>query len=804
MKKSNNYYNFSCGCKFPIIDEVIKPDNLPSLHIPYEDIVLDLNYGIHCEESWKLIGDGYNKGIFQLESYLGHKWGSSLAPENLEEMSALISIIRPGCHKFDTKIKVKDKSITIEQLYQNKDKYKTLISLDEEKKTLFENNILDVVYSGEQECFRLKVRRTTVGQTRRCKTSSYELECTINHPLYTNRGWLRLCDLQVGDRILGVKNRQEKQIKPYVVSRNNPTELVENCKGLHNFKEICYAHYDEKCVMCGWNRASLDVHHINGNRYTDNTPENLTFLCPNHHREYECGILSTEDIIKLRDNYKLEQFDGLEWVTYIGCESVGIHKTYDIAVEGPNHNYIANNLVVHNCLNAITNGQSLTEKYVNRKWKLEDATPLHPALEDILNKSYQIMIYQEDSIRTATKIAGFSEEESDKLRKAVGVKDADLMKKVEQNFIKGCQSTKIVNDDEAKEIFSWIRESQRYSFNKSHGVSYGAIGYLTALVKYHFPLHFFCSWIQAARNKMDSQLEVKELVDEAQKFNINILTPNLSTLLMNNSDVCIDKDTLHFGLRCMKKFGNSIVEKIRTMVTELENQLQKRIDCWSWNELLFYLLLRINSQSAYGLITGGILDHLQKSRSDMLLDYDRMRMLTDKQVEYIRENIGNATIQHVLPKLLDQVNKTQKSKIQSIMMLYEKQKPQKDRPGWIIVQERESYGIPITYQPLDVLKNGSPAQDSCKQLSEGSTGKYIVAGQILNIRSFKIKKEGPNKGKSMCAFDLDDGTGSVNFVLFEDKIKDYESMLFEGNLVVIQAYKAQSKNVYINQMEEIY
>lgn len=119
------------------------------------------------------------------------------------------------------------------------------------------------------------------------------------------------------------------------------------------------------------------------------------------------------------------------------------------------------------CLDAILDGKSLTQHYSDRKNGKEDVSYIDKSLEEILQSTQGILTYQEQAILIAQKIAGFDLKTADLLRKSIGKKSSELMAKVEQQFLDGCKQTNIVNEDVAKEIFGWIKESQRYSFNKS-------------------------------------------------------------------------------------------------------------------------------------------------------------------------------------------------------------------------------------------------------------------------------------------------------------------------------------------------
>jgi len=111
--------------------------------------------------------------------------------------------------------------------------------------------------------------------------------------------------------------------------------------------------------------------------------------------------------------------------------------------------------------------KSMTERYRDRKLGVEEVDDFDvPELQTILHNTYLIIVYQEDAMQIAVSLAGFNEQDADILRKAIGKKKADVMSQVENNFLLGCEKTAIISKEKAKEIFSWIREAQKYGFNK--------------------------------------------------------------------------------------------------------------------------------------------------------------------------------------------------------------------------------------------------------------------------------------------------------------------------------------------------
>lgn len=137
------------------------------------------------------------------------------------------------------------------------------------------------------------------------------------------------------------------------------------------------------------------------------------------------------------------------------------------------------------CLEAMRDKKSVTMHYIDRKNKQEEVTYFHPSLEPILSKTYGEMCYQEQAMRIAKDIAGFTLQESDSLRSALGKKLPEKMAKLEVKFINGCKNQEIVTEEEAKQLFEWIKKGQRYSFNK-------CVGWETEVEKENGELELIC------------------------------------------------------------------------------------------------------------------------------------------------------------------------------------------------------------------------------------------------------------------------------------------------------------------------
>ena len=205
---------------------------------------------------------------------------------------------------------------------------------------------------------------------------------------------------------------------------------------------------------------------------------------------------------------------------------------------------------------------SMTQDYVDIKFKRKEISYLHLSLKPILESTYGCLVYQEQALRIATDLAGFSPEVADDLRKAIGKKKPELMAKLKDKFITGCQKHSSISAEISEEIFSWIEKCQRYSFNKSHALSYGMIAYQTAWVKCHFPQEFFTSYLTYSQYKGDPKDEIYKLVQDSRLFGIDIFPPDIRRGNVHFQMVDNPSKGIAFGLAHIRGVGASAIQKI--------------------------------------------------------------------------------------------------------------------------------------------------------------------------------------------------------------------------------------------------
>lgn len=445
-------------------------------------------------------------------------------------------------------------------------------------------------------------------------------------------------------------------------------------------------------------------------------------------------------------------------------------------------------------LEAIRDGKSVTNHYIDKKNGLESVDYFHTCLEPILNTTYGEMVYQEQAMEIAKVVAGFDLQEADMLRKAIGKKKPEEMAKVKKKFIKGSKKLNIVTKEEAEEIFGWIEKSQRYSFNKSHAISYAINAYLSAYAKAHFPKVFFASYLRFAKDKIDPQQEIKELTRNAAEMNIDVCIPDFRNL--NEFFILKDK-RIYFGLTDIKGVGKSVFLKILDICTD------KNIKDFNWLEILFEVLLNINSTASKALISCGAFDYFRKNRTEMLFEYDICSSLTKKEYQYTREIISTdktKNLKEILEKVKQhkKVNKNRQIIIDNLIKSINKPAYSLvDKIDWLSESENALLGVSITCSKIDSY-DISMTNCNCKTFKTTLTkDKLVLAGEISNINITKTKN-GKNPGQEMAFISIEDQYGLLDSViLFPEKLTEYRNHLFVNNVLVFVGTKSKNKDTLI-------
>jgi DNA polymerase-3 subunit alpha len=397
--------------------------------------------------------------------------------------------------------------------------------------------------------------------------------------------------------------------------------------------------------------------------------------------------------------------------------------------------------------------------YIVGKHKKGQIKYLHPKLKPILEKTYGIAIYQEQIIKIAQEIAGFTYSEADVLRKAVGKKIKTLLSEQEEKFIKGVVNNGI-NKSIALQIWQWILPFAQYGFNRAHSAAYATIAYQTAYLKAHFPIEFMAAVLTSEKQDIE---RIALLIEECKKMKINVLPPDINESFIFFS-VVPKENKIRFGLSAIKNVGDNVIEII---VQERKNNgpylsIQNFISRINSRSL--------NKKSLESLIRVGVFDKMAE-RNQLLFNLERL-LEHSKKLQKTRDN-GQIGLFDA-PEFNHNFNNNEIHLIAPAHSASEQEK---------LTWEKELLGLFISSHPLNNFKKILEQKTTpINQISKNSYGKKIRIGGIIT----KIKKIVTKNGKPMLFVSLEDLTDKIEVVVFPGIIETNPTALQENKIVFIQ------------------
>jgi len=451
--------------------------------------------------------------------------------------------------------------------------------------------------------------------------------------------------------------------------------------------------------------------------------------------------------------------------------------------------------------------KSTTQRYCDRKNGREEVTYYHPSLEPILKKTYGVLVYQEQAMQIAQQLAGFNLQEADILRKAIGKKKPEIMAKVEKGFLEGCEKQEIVNSEQAKEIFGWIRESQRYSFNKSHAVSYAFLSYRTAYAKAHFKHEFFGAYLKGSKTKSQTREEIRQLVRDAKVYDVEVACPRVyrKHLSFSLDTVTNDREpAVIFGVSDVKNVGEAAIGSIR----EIMDSAAKPIFDWNWVDFLVYFADSVNVDVFKSLIAGGAFDYLKMPRAQLLGDLDDWKNLTGKH----EKNVGRqkheeqhfSTVKRlfatIAPLVKDGGGCSTKKRSEYVWSLVQAQDSirHKDTPQQLVESEREMLGTNISCHRVDGYIGREYANCTCRDFFNGACHDGAnIAVEVESVREWR----GPESKLPMAFVDVSDHTCWLSCVCFARQWTSLKNDLQKGRLVNIMGKMGDRGSLIIEQVK---
>ena len=391
----------------------------------------------------------------------------------------------------------------------------------------------------------------------------------------------------------------------------------------------------------------------------------------------------------------------------------------------------------------------LIPSFINRKHGRESISYLHPKLEPIMKNTYGIGIYQEQMMRIAQDLAGYSLAEADTLRKAIGKKIKLLLDQQKERLVSGMIKNDI-SEPIANAIWELFPPFARYGFNKSHAVCYATIGYQTAYLKAHYPIEFMTSLLNADTGDID---RVSFLISECGKMGIEVFPPDINKSWLHFTP---DEGNIRFGLLAVKNVGRNIIEAI----TANRQQQGPFTDLTS-------LLSRVNhkdlnKKSLDSLIKCGALDNLGIERNQAVENIDEILKFNNMIKKHQASNqiglFGNAFSGSL------QLQPTAEADMQTKL-------------NW----EKELLGLYISDHPLNYYKEQmkvtKPIKEALTIKSEALN--FHVGGLVTRVNKITTKT-----GKPMAFVTIEDFNENMEIVVFPKTYEQNSGTWQEGNVVL--------------------
>ena len=744
---------------------------------------IDINIETIDREDQKVFKNIFQQGdldgVFQFENSSGFKdLCVKIKPTCIEDLAVVTSLFRPGplCLSGDTVIytsyhnrkdtringkafcsrKLKDMyNLFVTKTKAGKQRSLWLLSKDETSGKLTKRNKIKKIYkSGIKPVYQIKTR--FLGSLYRVPllkgviTKTQDLRASLDHKFLTLTGWKPLREIQPGEYLCTLRK---------MIGNTKPRSDCKTISGRKNFRDRAFYHYQYRCVFCNWDKGTLDVNHIYGNRNTNNGPENLCYLCPNHHRMYSEGTISPEEVIKAREKYRLPITEDFRWIRYEGKELIGEEETYDIELEGPNHNFIANEFVVHN-------SAGLLNDYVKRR-NGEPFEYLTPELEPILKDTYGIVVFQESIMRICIDLAGYTASEADIMRAIIGKKKTQEMPKQREKFIRGCVKNNI-NRKIATELINAIEGWSLYGFNRSHGCAYSLVSYQTAWLKYYFPEEFYTSLFN---NTLTEQPQLVKYIYSCREQNISIMPPDV-----NKSEALFkpENGTIIFGLAGLKGIGE------KACIDFLEKRPLK-----GFSSLEELTKSNIHQKTLKVLAECGALESICTYDRGQIIEALPLLISTCKKIKLWDERKERFEQRERQRKEMilagkKPIRKLPKLPRRPVTPIIKEEEPlTKDRR---LALEKETLGFYITGHPLDSYPRLMETfQNTIEILTQSEFGQEVSLPVVI----YSIEKRRTKAGKNMANMIVEDRTGRMEATIFPYLWKNLSKEAIENSVVIL-------------------
>ena len=410
-------------------------------------------------------------------------------------------------------------------------------------------------------------------------------------------------------------------------------------------------------------------------------------------------------------------------------------------------------------------GVNAHNDYADRKNKRQEVVPIHPelvdALSDILGDTYGLIVYQEQVMAIAQKVAGFSLGRADLLRKAMGKKNKDILDKEYVNFEKGMTDNGF-SKSAIDKLWETLIPFSDYAFNRAHSAGYGMVSYWTGYLKANYPTEYMAALLTSVRDDKDKSALY---LNECRRMGIKVLPPDVNE---SQSDYTPLGSDIRFGLTAIRNVGENVVASIVA-----NRRTSGRYE--SFGDFLTKVDANVcNKKTIESLIKGGAFDSLNHPRKGLTLIYLEA---IDSVMEAKRaESIGQFDLFG-----------SGMSSTSSIITNVEIEIPDQEwEKALLLSYEREMLGLYVSDHPLLGVEHllRSSTDMPISQVNDESVGheQIVTIGGLIT----QIQRKVSRRGDSWAIVTVEDLEGAVDVMFFSNSYTQHSMNLMEDRIVVIR------------------